>query len=136
MIKCSTLIQQGANTFLFQEYIYIAVFIVFFSIIILIIDSIKAYTMIAFILGSLTSIVSGYIGMYVATRANSRVTFMAATNLEDNTALQKAFNVAFRGGSVMGFILVSLALAILALIIIIYMGILYFLSISYSRSRN
>lgn len=74
-------------------------------------------------MGAITSIVSGYIGMYVATRANVRVTYMAAVNLNNGTSLQTAFVVAFRGGCVMGFILVSLALAILTALIVIFKSI-------------
>jgi len=81
----------------------------------------------AFIIGALTSLFSGYIGMYVATRANVRVTYLAATvrdnperPLEKQNLLQ-AFNAAFRGGCTMGFCLVSLALSVLAFLIMIYM---------------
>ncbi len=102
-----------------------------FSIIIIVIDSVAEkkfmlYTAIAFILGSITSIFSGYIGMYVATRANVRVTYVATVNLKNGTSLQNAFTVAFRGGSVMGFCLVSLALFILTIILIIYQGMTFF----------
>jgi inorganic pyrophosphatase len=47
---------------------------------------------------------------------------MAAVNLENGSSLQSAFNVAFRGGCVMGFCLVSLALMVLTILIIIYKG--------------
>ena len=58
--------------------------------------------------------------MYVATRTNVRVTYMAAVNLKNGTSLQTAFSVAFRGGCVMGFCLVSLALSVLTLVLIVY----------------
>jgi inorganic pyrophosphatase len=62
--------------------------------------------------------------MYIATRANVRVTYSAANNVENKpVALQTAFNVAFRGGCVMGFFLVSLALLILTFVIMIYRSI-------------
>jgi H(+)-translocating pyrophosphatase len=84
-------------------------------------EGFHGYTVVAFILGALTSCLSGYIGMYIATRANVRVTYCAAKNIGNPAkAFQSAFNVAFRGGCVMGFFLVSLALAILTFIIIIY----------------
>ena len=103
-----------------SEYIYLSVFLVIFFIIILAIDKFKFYTAIAFLLGSLTSLVSGYIGMYVATRTNLRVTYLAATVHEKTESLKLAFNCAFRGGCVMGFVLVSLGLLILSIIIIIF----------------
>ena len=80
----------------------------------------------SFIVGALTSLASGYIGMYVATRANVRVTFLAATvkneNAEVKLNLLKAFNAAFQGGCTMGFCLVSLALSVLTFMIMIYIG--------------
>ena len=80
----------------------------------------------SFIIGALTSLASGYIGMYVATRANVRVTYLAAT-VKNETAevklnLLKAFYAAFQGGCTMGFCLVSLALAVLTFLIMIYIG--------------
>jgi inorganic pyrophosphatase len=83
------------------------------------------YTTLAFIIGAITSITSGFIGMSVATRSNVRVTFMAFKHKSNRgESLKQAFNVAFKGGCVMGFCLVSLALAILTMIIIIYLSVL------------
>jgi Na+/H+-translocating membrane pyrophosphatase len=88
----------------------------------------RFFTAIAFIVGALTSLVSGYIGMYVATRANVRVTYLAATvknnpeRPDEKLNLLNAFNAAFQGGCTMGFCLVSLALSILTFLIMIYMG--------------
>jgi Na+/H+-translocating membrane pyrophosphatase len=76
--------------------------------------------MIAFLLGAITSLVCGYIGMSVATNANAKVTFSAARYKDDEVCYRKAFEVAYRGGMVMGFCLVSLALFILLAIIIVY----------------
>ena len=70
------------------------------------------YTVIPFILGALTSIVSGYIGMTIAVKANVR------TCKEAISSLHNGFVVAFRGGMVLGFSLVGLALLVLMLIII------------------
>src|SRR5690606_20502164 len=54
------------------------------------------------------------------TQANVRVTFTAATYVSESLALKNAFNTAFRGGCVMGFCLVSLALSVLAGIMYVY----------------
>ena len=125
MNEISKFIQDGAKTFLYQEYIYLSIFIIIFSIILIVIDKFKFYTVIAFILGSITSLLSGYIGMYVATRANIRVTYEAATKGQNEKyAINSAFNCAFRGGSVLGFVLVSLALLVLAILLIVYKAIL------------
>lgn len=65
-------------------------------------------------MGSITSIVSGYIGMKIATYANYRTAFKAISSLADG------FVVAFRAGCVMGFSLVSLALLNLTLLLCVY----------------
>jgi H(+)-translocating pyrophosphatase len=124
MNETSAKIQEGALTFLKWEYTYLGVFLVIFGIIIVLTDKFMFFTVIAFLVGAITSIASGFIGMYVATRANVRVTYMAATTKDEGEALKNAFNVAFKGGCVMGFCLVSLALAILTAIIIVYIQIL------------
>jgi inorganic pyrophosphatase len=123
MIKTSECIQDGANTFLISEYIYMSVFLTIFTIVIILIDDFKFYTAIAFLVGSITSIASGYVGMYVATRTNVRVTFCAATIKDKSDAYYNAFNAAFRGGCVMGFVLCSLAIMILVVIIVIFKSI-------------
>ncbi len=118
-----------------SEYIYLGIFLVIFGLIVLVSEEFKCYTLIAFLLGAITSLVSGYIGMYVATRANVRTTYQAFVNYsksdfnnsnKDSEAesLKNAFITAFRGGCVMGFILVSLALAILHILIIVYVNII------------
>ena len=52
--------------------------------------------------------------MWIAVRANVRTTKMC------NNALDQGFNVAFRGGAVLGFTLVGLALLNLVLLIMVY----------------
>ena len=52
--------------------------------------------------------------MQIAVRANVR------TGKEARHSLDRAFNVAFRGGLVLGFTLVGLALLVLILLIIFY----------------
>jgi inorganic pyrophosphatase len=74
----------------------------------------KYYTTIAFIVGGFTSILAGYLGMRIAVYTNVRTTKECA---EDIT---KGFVVAYRGGQVLGFVLVGLALFVLQLLIIIY----------------
>jgi K(+)-stimulated pyrophosphate-energized sodium pump len=64
--------------------------------------------------GALTSIVSGYIGMMIAVKANVRTCKAAMSGLHEG------FVVAFRGGMVLGFTLVGLALLVLMMIIISY----------------
>lgn len=106
-----------------QEYSYLFVFVIVFAIIILVIDMFSFYTAIAFIIGAFTSVLCGYIGMYVATRTNVRVTYAVTINDRDNK-LAEAFKVAFKGGCVMGFCLVSISLFVFTLLVWIYSVIL------------
>lgn len=50
------------------------------------------YTMIAYIIGALTSMSAGVVGMYIATSANVKVTYLC------NFDQDKAFKVAYAGG--------------------------------------
>lgn len=94
-------IKDGAMTFISREYKYIAIFVVVVSVLIAILLNIKI--MICYILGSVFSMLAGYIGMRVSTEANARCANMA---LEDGT--NGALKVAFSGGSVMGFAVTGL----------------------------
>lgn len=62
------------------------------------------YTAMAFFIGAIVSILSGTIGMMIATQANFRTTYCAKKSLAD------AFRTAYRAGCGMGFALVSLGL--------------------------
>lgn len=79
--------------------------------------SAQFYAFIAYIVGSLTSMLCGFIGMRIATAANYRTTYKAISNLED------AFSVAYRAGCVMGFTTVGLALGTLTTLLVVYMEI-------------
>eukprot|EP00658_Telonema_sp_P-2_P083448 TRINITY_DN903_c0_g1_i1.p1 TRINITY_DN903_c0_g1~~TRINITY_DN903_c0_g1_i1.p1 ORF type:complete len:897 (-),score=301.79 TRINITY_DN903_c0_g1_i1:142-2832(-) len=77
---------------------------------------IGALTAVAFVVGGVTSIVSGYIGMKVAVFANARCT-VQASNYDKDQAWVDSFNAAFMSGSVMGFSLCGLALGVLFILI-------------------
>lgn len=70
------------------------------------------YTAIAFLIGCGTSIAAGYIGMKIAVLTNSRTTFGCCESVH------VGFLHAFRGGQVLGFVLVGLAVLVLEIIII------------------
>ncbi|GAI56733.1 unnamed protein product, partial [marine sediment metagenome] len=61
-------------------------------------------TCLGFVIGAILSGLAGYIGMNISVRANLK-TVAAAEN-----GLAKAFLIAFRGGSVTGFLVAGLAL--------------------------
>ncbi len=77
------------------------------------------YTTIAFLLGASISILSGYIGMQIAVRTNVRTAKQAMISMNE------AFNIAFCGGMVLGFMLVGLALLGLILLILFYKGLMF-----------
>lgn len=72
------------------------------------------YTTAAFIVGGFTSILAGYIGMKIAVYTNVRTTKECAVSIQDG------FRVAYRGGQVLGFTLVGLALLVLVILLEIY----------------
>ena len=103
MKEIAASISEGARAFLFAEYRILAIFIVILLVAIgLFIDWVTA---ICFLCGALLSILAGYIGMNVATKANVRTANAARTN-----GMNKALAIAFSGGSVMGMCVVGLGL--------------------------
>jgi inorganic pyrophosphatase len=72
------------------------------------------YTATSFLVGSATSILAGYIGMRIAVYTNTRTTYNCCINPHTG------FMTAFRGGQVLGFVLVGLALLILHIIIVVF----------------
>lgn len=77
------------------------------------------YTTAAFLIGGFTSIISGYIGMRIAVFTNVRTTKECAEDIS------KGFVVAYRGGQVLGFVLVGLALLVLQILIIVYKALIF-----------
>jgi len=117
MADIAKLISDGSDTFLKTEFLSIGVCTFFFSLLIATLVEREPgtfYVTFAFLWGALTSVVSGYIGMWIAVRANVR------TTKASNNSLHEGFIVAFRGGSVLGFCLVGLGLLNLVLLCIVY----------------
>jgi K(+)-stimulated pyrophosphate-energized sodium pump len=102
MREIAQAIQVGAKAYLNRQ--YKAVSVVAVVVAALIYSFISPVAMTGFVLGALASGLAGYIGMNVAVRANVRTTEAA------RDGIQKAFRVAFEGGSVTGLLVVGLAL--------------------------
>ena len=113
MKELAAAIHGGAKAFLFAEY---RVLVVFIAVLFLCIGiGLQSWaTAIAYVCGSLASVLAGYLGMDVATNANVRT---ANAAMESGKA--KALQIAFRGGSVMGMCVVGLGLLGCALVWII-----------------
>ena len=95
-------IQEGANAYLKRQTKSAAV--VAAIIFALLFVYLGATTAIGFLIGATLSALAGYIGMQVSVRANIRTTEAAKSGLAN------ALNVAFRGGSVTGMMVVGLGL--------------------------
>jgi inorganic pyrophosphatase len=135
VVKCAEIqnaISEGATSFLFTEYQYVGIFMSIFAVVIfLFLGSVEGFSTksqpctyskdktckpalftalfstVSFLLGAITSLVSGFLGMKIATYANAR------TTLEARKGVGKAFITAFRSGAVMGFLLASSGLVVL-----------------------
>jgi len=116
MTKIAKIIQDGARQFLFAEYAYMAVYIVLFSIVLLCFmpGQVGQATTIAFVVGALTSIIAGWIGMSIAVFTNVRTAHECWLNLG------AGYKVAIDGGCVMGLSLVSIGVLDLFLLILAF----------------
>ena len=104
MKEIAAAINDGAKAFLFAEYKILAIFVVVLFIAIGL--GLGSWiTALCFLFGALFSILAGYIGMNVATKANVRT-----ANAARESGMNKALSIAFSGGSVMGMCVVGLGL--------------------------
>jgi len=107
MKEIADCVRQGAYAYIKRQYSIVGLFFVV-SFCVLFLLYLKGYLIIfvpfAFLTGGLFSGLCGYIGMSVATRSSSRTTNAA------KTSLNKALQVAFSGGAVMGLMVVGLGL--------------------------
>lgn len=111
--EVSLLIKEGANTFMRREYLVLAKFAAVAAVIIFILlpdpvwqgDILNNFTMaIAYIAGTVLSAIAGKIGILVATLSNGRTAEAA------KEGLKPAFLIGFRGGAVMGLLVVGCSL--------------------------
>ena len=104
MKEISSAISDGARAFLFAEYRILAIFVA--VLFIAIGFGLNSWiTAVCFLCGAAFSILAGYIGMNVATKANVRT-----ANAARESGMNKALSIAFSGGSVMGMCVVGLGL--------------------------
>jgi len=97
-------IREGAMAFLNAEYRILVLFVMAVAILLFLFMPDKLVA-VAFVIGAITSAVSGNIGMRMATHANGRTAIAAQEG-----GLARALDVAFSGGAVMGMIVAGLGL--------------------------
>ena len=133
MRAIAALIQAGAAEFLRREYTFLAAFVALVAVAIaLFIDfdvtgkfaalgivEAGAFTglprtAIAYVLGAIASATAGYVGMYVAVRANVR------TAAKARIGLNPALRVAFSSGAVMGMTVVGISLVFIVSLYLIF----------------
>ncbi|HEX8695076.1 MAG TPA: sodium-translocating pyrophosphatase [Longimicrobium sp.] len=118
MREISGHIADGALAFLKAEYRVLAAFAVIASILLFLLgmSDERSHPLIvaAFLVGALFSVLAGFIGMRIATKANVRTAHAA------RTSLSRALDVSFAGGSVMGMGVAGLAVLGLGSLFIVF----------------
>jgi K(+)-stimulated pyrophosphate-energized sodium pump len=113
MVTISGQVRRGAQAFLSREYRTV-------GLIVLLLGGAMAFTglgwrtAVSFVFGSVVSAGAGFIGMTIATRANSRTTHAA------REGVKPALGIAISGGAVMGLSVVGLSLVGLAAVIALF----------------
>lgn len=123
MSRLSRAVQEGALAFLFREYRYVLSTAIVLAIGIAVLGGLRPdlplgwKTSVAFLIGALASTMAGFLGMFIATRANARTTAAAQSG-----GVKAALDVAISGGAVMGMGVVGIALLGLAIVYKIFLG--------------
>ena len=103
MKEIASHIEEGAMAFLRREYKALVIFVIVLAVILA--AGINVKTAGCFIVGALFSVIAGYVGMKVATKANVRT-----SNAAMESGMGKALDIAFSGGAVMGMSVVGLGI--------------------------
>jgi K(+)-stimulated pyrophosphate-energized sodium pump len=114
MKEISFAIRQGAMAFLRREFTTLAVFTVVVFIVLALFIEPRPLVAVAYLCGTFTSALAGWLGMNIATKANARTANAAAGSWA------KALRIAFSSGAVMGFCVVGLGLLGLSIIAFIW----------------
>ena len=129
MQRIGVAIQEGARAFLQREYTFMAAFVVVVVIALAVFvdfDMLDRFgddrgeltdlprTAISYLIGAIASASAGYIGMYVAVRANVR------TAAKARQGLNPALRVAFSSGTVMGVTVTGLSLLCISVLYLLF----------------
>ena len=121
MIEIASAVQEGAAAYLARQFKTLSIFavIVFFVLFLLPADNTgeRIGRSLFFVVGAVFSAITGYVGMWLAVRANVRMA--AAAN---DSGEQKAMRIAFRTGGVAGMFTVGLGLLGASIVVLVYKG--------------
>ncbi|MDR7279659.1 sodium-translocating pyrophosphatase [Catenuloplanes atrovinosus] len=121
-------VQEGASAYLFRQFKTLGIFVVIALVLLFLLPVhetdgnetlVKIGRSAFFVVGAVFSAFIGGAGMALATRANLRV---AAAANEATGGREKAMQIAFRTGGVVGFLTVGLGLVGAALVVLLYKG--------------
>jgi K(+)-stimulated pyrophosphate-energized sodium pump len=101
MKEISSYIREGASVYIKRQFTVITMIVAIVSVAIAIF--IGPLTALAYAIGATCSASTSFIGLYIAVRSNARTANAARTK-----GLGKALDVAFKGGSVLGFAVVGI----------------------------
>src|SRR3989440_4213575 len=118
-------VQEGASAYLLRQFKTLGVFVVIAVVLLFLLPvneggaSVKIGRSVFFVVGAVFSAFIGGAGMALATRANLRVA--AAANTGEGSR-ERAMQIAFRTGGVVGFLTVGLGLLGAAVVVFAYQG--------------
>src|SRR5690242_15440442 len=118
-------VQEGASAYLLRQFKTLGVFVIVAVLLLLALPvneggtSVRIGRSVFFVVGALFSSFIGGAGMAMATRANLRVA--AAANTGEGSR-ERAMQIAFRTGGVVGFLTVGLGLLGASIVVLIYRG--------------
>ncbi len=113
MVEIHEYIKEGASAYLKKQYTVILSIAAILAIVVGVLISPRMA--LSYVLGALSSITAGYVGMWIAVNSNVRTTYAAK-----EYGISKALRIAFNGGLVMGLMVVGVGTLLLTLQFIFY----------------